>query len=188
MTYTTWISSTAVADCGVVDPPCEEGSSPLPQAGEGVAFTDDLQNCAYCMISARIDKSLILWLLSSISYLWYKIFFFCCYCLQVITKNWLSAYWSLPVLTVGESHCEDQGKKQVCFQAVKDILGKYFCFSKTVGLTIVHASDFQFSLGGLSPPYLCMDLYAFDTSPPSDLITALYPIAQHIVIYIFLYM
>lgn len=32
MAYTTWISPTAVADCGVVDSPWEEGPSALTQA------------------------------------------------------------------------------------------------------------------------------------------------------------
>lgn len=52
---------------------------------------DDLQNCAYCMLSARVDKSEILWLFSMIqvSSIYGTRSFFCCSCLQVITKNWL---------------------------------------------------------------------------------------------------
>lgn len=85
------------------------------------ATTDDLQNCAYCMIPARIDKSVILQLLSMIqgSSVCSTRYFFCCYCLQVVTKNWLSPYWSLGVLTLGESHCEDQVKKANLFPSSK---------------------------------------------------------------------
>lgn len=95
MAYTTWLSPTVVADCGAVDSPWEEGPFPSLRL-----LLDGLQNCAYC-ISARVDKAVILCLLSMIQYLLSVVqnIFFCCYCLQVV--------WNTNCVTLWIPSCAD---------------------------------------------------------------------------------
>lgn len=94
-------------------------------------------------LQGQISPSVTFFYDTNTFYIWYKIFFLLSLFASSSKELTVSPYWSLPVLTLGENHCEDQGKRQVCFQVVKNIFGKHFCFSKTVVPTIVHASDFQ---------------------------------------------